>query len=54
VKGGAVVRQIQFFTTPQSGITTDDYTWVKRTTVLTKLINHPQIPAGFTQVAPPA
>jgi hypothetical protein len=29
---------------------TSDYTWVQRTQALTKLINHPQIPAGFTQV----
>ena len=29
---------------------TSDYIWVKRTPALTKLINHPQIPAGFTQV----
>jgi len=31
---------------------TSDYTWVQRTPALTKLINHPQIPAGFTQVPP--
>jgi hypothetical protein len=29
---------------------TSDYTWVHRTPALTKLINHPHIPAGFTQV----
>ncbi len=29
---------------------TSNYTWVQRTPALTKLINHPQIPAGFTQV----
>lgn len=29
---------------------TSDYIWVQRTPALTKLINHPQIPAGFTQV----
>jgi hypothetical protein len=29
---------------------TSDYTWVQRTPALTELINHPQIPAGFTQV----
>jgi hypothetical protein len=28
---------------------TSDYTWAQRTPALTKLINHPQIPAGFTQ-----
>jgi len=31
---------------------TSDYTWVRRTQALTTLINHPQIPAGFTQVPP--
>ncbi|HUN33641.1 MAG TPA: hypothetical protein VMU95_16650 [Trebonia sp.] len=31
---------------------TSDYTWVRRTPALTRLINHPQIPAGFAQVAP--
>lgn len=29
---------------------TSNYTWVQRTPALTKLINHPHIPAGFTQV----
>jgi hypothetical protein len=29
-----------------------DYTWVRRTPALTALINHPQVPAGFTQVPP--
>ncbi|HEY0933028.1 MAG TPA: hypothetical protein VGD91_04710 [Trebonia sp.] len=29
---------------------TSDYSWVRRTPALTRLINHPQIPAGFTQV----
>jgi hypothetical protein len=31
---------------------TSDYTWVPRTPALTRLINHPQVPAGFTQVPP--
>jgi hypothetical protein len=30
---------------------TSDYTWVTRTPALTQLINHPQVPAGFTQVS---
>jgi hypothetical protein len=30
---------------------TSDYTWVQRTPALTELINHPQVPAGFTKVA---
>ena len=30
---------------------TSDYTWVKRTPALTELINHPRVPAGFTQVS---
>lgn len=31
---------------------TSGYTWVPRTPALTRLINHPQIPAGFSQVPP--
>jgi hypothetical protein len=31
---------------------TSDYTWVQRSQALTKLINRPQIPAGFSQVPP--
>lgn len=30
---------------------TDDYSWVLKTTTMTDRVNHPQIPAGFTQVA---
>ena len=28
-----------------------NYTWTSRSAALVKLINHPQIPAGFRQVA---
>jgi hypothetical protein len=37
---------------PKQASATSDYTWVQRTPALTKLINHPQIPAGFTRVPP--
>ena len=37
---------------PQQRSVTSDYTWVQRTPALTRLINHPQVPAGFTQVPP--
>jgi hypothetical protein len=48
-----VVRQVKFFPSPLRATLTDDYTWVKRTPALKELINNPQIPAGYTQVAPP-
>ncbi len=47
-----VVRLVRVFNpdSAQSASATSDYTWVSRTPALTRLINHPQIPAGFTQV----
>jgi hypothetical protein len=47
-----LVRLVRVFApdSAQPASKTSDYTWVKRTPALTKLINHPQIPAGFTQV----
>jgi hypothetical protein len=49
-----VIRSIWIFPPDlHEGRKTDDYTWVTRTAALTKLINQPQIPAGFSQVAPP-
>ena len=36
----------------QTASETSDYTWVQRTPALTRIINHPHIPAGFTQVPP--
>lgn len=47
-----VVRLVRVFA-PDSAhpaSATSDYIWVQRTPALTRLINHPQIPAGFTQV----
>lgn len=47
-----VVRLVRVFA-PDSAhpaSATSDYIWVPRTPALTRLINHPQIPAGFTQV----
>jgi hypothetical protein len=35
---------------PKLGAITQDYYWVPRTTALSTLINHPDIPAGFRQV----
>lgn len=48
-----LVRLVRVFApdSPHPASETSDYTWVHRTPALTKLINHPQIPAGFTQVA---
>lgn len=47
-----LVRLVRVFAPDSSHLAseTSDYTWVQRTQALTKLINHPQIPAGFTQV----
>ena len=47
-----VVRLVRVFfpDSAHPASATSDYTWVKRAPALTKLINHPQIPAGFTQV----
>jgi hypothetical protein len=49
-----LVRLIRVFApgSAQQASATSDYTWVPRTPALTKLINHPQIPDGFTQVPP--
>jgi hypothetical protein len=46
------VRLVRVFApgSAHSAAETSDYTWVPRTPALTRLINHPQIPAGFTQV----
>jgi hypothetical protein len=47
-----VVRLVRVFA-PDSvhpASATSDYIWVRRTPALTRLINHPQIPAGFTHV----
>lgn len=48
-----VVRLVRVFFpgSAHSASATSDYTWVRRTPALTKLINDPQIPSGFTQVA---
>lgn len=46
-----VVRTIDYFPSiPQARPIKDDYTWVKRSPAMVKLINKPVIPAGFTQV----
>jgi hypothetical protein len=47
-----VVRSLRYYPSSTNPVI-DDYTWVKRTSAQTKLINNPRIPAGFTQVAPP-
>ncbi|HEY1819341.1 MAG TPA: hypothetical protein VGG83_05385 [Trebonia sp.] len=49
-----LVRLVRVFApdSPVRRSATSDYTWVRRTPALTGLINHPQIPAGFTQVPP--
>lgn len=51
-KSFQVVRLVRVFApdSPHTASRTSDYTWVPRTPALTKLINHPHIPAGFTQV----
>jgi hypothetical protein len=43
-----VVRTLRKF--PRLPAVTDDYSWVPRSAALASLINHPMIPAGFTQV----
>jgi hypothetical protein len=46
-----VVRTIDYFNQlPQSPPITANYQWVPRTPAMVKLVNHPVIPAGFTQV----
>jgi hypothetical protein len=49
-----LVRLVRVFApgSAQQASATSDYTWVPRTPALTRLINHPQVPAGFTQVPP--
>ena len=46
-----VVRTIDYFPPGLQGPPIKaDYTWIRRSPAMVKLINHPQIPAGFTQV----
>jgi len=46
-----VVRTIDYFNqAPQAQPITANYQWVPRTSAMVKLVNHPVIPAGFTQV----
>jgi hypothetical protein len=46
-----VVRTIDYFpTVPHAKPIKADYTWVNRSPATVKLVNHPVIPAGFTQV----
>jgi hypothetical protein len=46
-----VVRTIDYFNqVPGGEPITADYQWVRRTAARVKLVNHPVIPAGFTQV----
>lgn len=47
-----VVRLVRVFApdTAHPVSAASDYIWARRTPALTRLINHPQIPAGFTQV----
>jgi hypothetical protein len=47
-----VVRLIKYFGPASQGPPIiADYTWVRRTPALVRLVNHPVIPAGFTEVA---
>jgi hypothetical protein len=47
-----VVRTIDYFNQlPKSPPITANYQWVPRTPAMVKLVNHPVIPAGYTQVA---
>jgi hypothetical protein len=46
-----VVRTIDYFNQlPQSPPITANYQWIQRTPAMVKLVNHPVIPGGFTQV----
>lgn len=47
-----LVRLVRVFApgSAKQASATSDYTWVRRTPALTGLINHPQIPAGYTRV----
>jgi hypothetical protein len=48
-----VVRTIDYFNqAPGYPPITADYQWVGRSPAMVKLVNHPVIPAGYTQVAP--
>jgi hypothetical protein len=48
-----VVRSIDYFNqVPGGEPITADYQWVPRSSATVKLVNHPVIPAGYTQVAP--
>jgi hypothetical protein len=52
VRSYQVVRTIDYFNQlPQSPPITANYQWVPRTPAMVKLVNHPVIPAGYTQVA---
>jgi len=47
-----VVRTVKYFLTiPGATPLRADYTWVPATAKMSNLINHPQIPAGFTRVS---
>jgi hypothetical protein len=47
-----VVRTIDYFNqSSDAPPITANYTWVPRTSAMVKLVNHPVIPAGYTQVA---
>jgi len=48
-----LVRLVRVFApdSPHPASATSDYTWVQRTAALTKLINDPQVPPGFTLVS---
>jgi hypothetical protein len=45
-----VVRTVRQFPAPLSDSITSDYYWTPSTAAMAQLINHPRIPAGFTQV----
>jgi hypothetical protein len=48
-----VVRTIDYFNqVPGGEPITANYQWVRRSAAMVKLVNHPVIPAGYTQVAP--
>ena len=48
-----VVRTIDYFNqVPGGEPIRADYQWVRRSPAMVKLVNHPVIPAGYTQVAP--
>jgi hypothetical protein len=48
-----VVRTIDYFNqVPGGEPITANYQWVRRSSAMVKLVNHPVIPAGYTQVAP--